>query len=388
MPSSALHDAMAARVDRGEFPGIVTVAARDDDIRIDAIGVTRFGGDVPMHRETPFRIASMTKPIAAAAAMMLAEDDVIDLEEPVHRLLPELAEPRVLVRPDADLDDTVPADRPITVEDLLTFRFGWGYPGDPQIMKTLPVSRRCDELGLATGPPEPRTRLDPDEWIRRFGTLPLLFQPGERWLYDTPTHVLGVLLARAAGQPLGDLLAERIFQPLGMTNTGFWLSPERAAQLPGQYMTDSATGQMTENTLTGPDVWTQPPVFPSASGGLVSTADDMLAFAQMLLAKGVYGGTRLLSEKSVEQMTTNHLTAEQIAGGGVLLNGSGWGFGMGVTVGPDDIADSAGRYGWTGGYGTDWFNDPGERVIGIALCQVTDFLWTGAMTEFAKLAYR
>jgi len=293
------------------------------------------------------------------------------------------------VRFDAELDETVPARRPITVDDLLTFRMGWGHIVEPEFMPSVPVTRRADdELKLVMGQPDPRTPHEPDEWIRLFGTLPLIYQPGERWSYNAGSLVLGVLLARAAGQPLGDVLRERVFEPLGMTQTGFWLSADRAAQLPGYYMTDPSTGRMTENTLTGPEVWSSPPVFPSAAGGLVSTVDDLFSFARMLLNKGVHGGTRVLSEKSVEMMTSNHLTPEQIASGGMLLNGSGWGLGMAVTVGPDDIAETAGRYGWSGGYGTDWFNDPHEGLIAIALTQVSDFLWSGALTEFAKLAYR
>jgi CubicO group peptidase (beta-lactamase class C family) len=388
MPPSALHDAMAARVQRGEFPGIVTLVARDDDVRVDTIGLTHFGGDVPMRRDTPFRITSMTKPVLAAATMALVEDDVLDREEPVQRLLPELADRRVLVRYDAELHDTVPAHRPITVDDLLTFRLGSGLIAVPEVDPPVPVNRRAEELRLMLGPPDPRTPHDPDEWIRLFGTLPLIYQPGELWTYNVGSLVLGVLLARATRQPLGDVLRERIFEPLGMRHTGFWLPADQAARLPGQYMTDPQTGRMTENTLTGPEVWSSPPTFPSGSGGLVSTVDDYLAFARMMLNKGVHGGTRILSEKSVEMMTTNHLTPEQITGGGIFLNGSGWGLGMAVVVEPDEISATPGRYGWSGGYGTDWFNDPHERLIAVALTQVSDFLWSGALTEFARLAYR
>jgi CubicO group peptidase (beta-lactamase class C family) len=379
---------MAARVERGELPGIVTLVARDEDVRVDAIGTTHFGGDVPMRRETPFRIASMTKPIAAAAAMSMVEDNVIDLEEPVQRLLPELADRRVLAHYDAELDDTVPAHRPITIDDLLTFRMGWGHIVEPTFMPSVPITRRADELQLVMAEPDPRTPHDPDEWIRHFGTLPLIYQPGERWNYNTGSLVLGVLLARAAGKPLEEVLRERIFEPLGMRHTGFSLPADQAAQLPGFYKTDESTSKMTEVTITGPEVWSRPPAFPSAAGGLASTVDDYLAFARMLLHKGVHGGTRVLSEKSVEMLTTNHLTTAQIASGGMLLSGSGWGFGIGVTVAPDEISSTPGRYGWAGGYGGDWFNDPHEGLIAIALTQVSDFLWSGALTEFAKLAYR
>ncbi len=386
MTGTRLHEAMAVRVERGEFPGIVTLVARDDDVRVDAIGVTEFGGDVPMRRDAVFRIASLTKPIMAAATMILVEDDVIDLEEPVAQLLPELAGQRVLARVDGRLDDTVPPKRPVTIDDLLTFRLGFGLITEPEFDPPYPINVAATEMRLVLGEPDPRTPHDPDEWIRLFGSLPLMYQPGERWNYNVGTLVLGVLLARAADQRLGDLLRERLFDPLGMRDTGFWLPPERARQLPKHYMTDLETQTMAERPITGPEIWSRPPVFPSGSAGLVSTVDDYVTFARMLLDRGVHGGTRLLSEKSVELMTTNHLTPAQIASAGRILDGSGWGLGMAVTVAPDEIS-GPGRYGWAGGYGTTWFNDPNARLIAVAMTQVSDFMWSGALTEFDKLAY-
>jgi CubicO group peptidase (beta-lactamase class C family) len=385
MAFPAVHDAMATRIDRGEFPGMVLLVAREDTVEVDAIGHTAFGGDIPMRRDTAFRIASLTKPIVAAATMILVEDDVIDLEEPVARLLPELAGQRVLARIDGPLDETVPLRRPVTIEDLLTFRMGFGLITEPEFNPPYPINRAAADLRLVLGEPDPRTPHDPDEWIRLFGTLPLMYQPGERWSYNAGTLVLGVLLARAADRPLGDVLQERLLDPLGMAETGFWLPPERARRLPAYYMTDFETGQMIERTDTSPEIWSRPPVFPSASSGLVSTVDDYYTFARMLLNRGVHGGTRLLSEKSVELLTTNHLTPAQIAGGGELLDDGGWGLGMGVTVKADEIS-APGRYGWSGGYGTTWFNDPNRRLIAIGLTQVSDFLWTGARAEFERLA--
>ena len=376
---------MSERVDRGLYPGVVTVVARGDDVRVDTIGVTRFGGDVPMRRETPFRIASMTKPIMAAAALSLIEDDLIDIEEPVQRLLPELANRRVLRSYDAELDDTVPAHRPITVDDLLTFRMGFGVITEPEWDPPVPINKRVDELGLGLGPPRPATRHDMDEWIRLFGTLPLIFQPGEKWNYNVGSLVLGALLARAARQPLGDVLRERIFEPLRMTGTGFWLTPERAAELPGQYDMDDSK-QLIENPHNVPEVWQTPPAFPSGSGGLVSTADDFLTFAQMLMSRGVHGGTRILSERSIDAMTTNHLTPEQIASAGVFLGGAGFGYQVGVALEAGERGP-AGQYGWSGGYGTSWFNDPGTGLIAICLTQVSNFLSDGGPTDFGKAAH-
>jgi len=381
-----LRRAMADRVENGELPGMVMVVARGDEAHVDAFGTTAFGGDEPMRRDTVFRIASLTKPVLAAATMMLVEDGTLALDEPVDRLLPELADRRVLRRVDGPLDDTVAADSPIALEDLLTFRMGYGMLIEPTFDPPFPVVLEADGLQLVMGAPDPRTPHDPDEWMRRFGTLPLMYQPGERWLYNTGSLVLGVLVARAAGQPLEALLRTRVLDPLGMRDTGFSMPAEHAGRLPSQYTTDFRTGEVGLQTLSGPDVWTRPPAFPSGAGGLLSTADDYLAFARLLMNGGVHGDQRLLSERSVELMTTNHLTPEQIAGGGVLLSGSGWGLGMAVTVAPDDVSAVPGRYGWSGGSGTTWFNDPHRRLVAIALTQVDSFLFEGGVTEFGRLA--
>jgi CubicO group peptidase (beta-lactamase class C family) len=385
--TSPLRDALDARVGRGEFPGLVALTARGDDVTVHEVGVTHVDGDVPMRRDTPFRIASMTKPVIAAATLMLAADDRLDLEEPVAKLLPELAGQRVLRRVDGPLDDTVELIRPVTVEDLLTSTFGHGLVvADGQINPPIPVVEAGEALDLNLGDPDPRTPYEPDEWIRRFATLPLVAQPGAQWMYNSSSQVLGVLLARADGRPLGDLLRDRIFEPLGMHETGFWLSASRAAELPGHYSTDQATGRLAERTDTGPEVWSKPPAFPSGAGGLVSTADEFLAFARMLLNGGVHGGTRLMSEQAVAAMTRNHLTPEQIEGGSMFLGGAGWGYGVAVTVADDEVS-GPGRYGWSGGYGTSWFNDPSAGLISIVLGQVSDLLWNGALPEFNRLAY-
>jgi len=377
---------MAARVAGGELPGIVTLVAYGDDVQVDPIGAMAFGSDDPMRRDTVFRITSMTKPVLAAATMMLVEDGALALDEPVDRLAPELADRRVLKLIDGPLDETVPAERPITFEDLLTFRMGYGMVVEPTFDPPYPVNRRANELQLVMGPPDPRTPHDPDEWLRRFGTLPLMYQPGERWQYNAGALVLSVLAARAAGQSLEDLFRTRVFEPLGMHDTGFWLPAERLGRLPSFYMTDPQTGTLELQALSPPSDWTSPPVFPAGSAGLLSTLDDYLAFAQMLRNKGVHQGRRLLSERSVELMTTNHLTPEQIAGGGPILGGRGWGYGMSVATAPDEVSPVPGRYGWDGGYGTTWFNDPNRDLVAIALTQVSDFLFNGGMVEFGRLA--
>src|SRR3989449_9343904 len=364
-----LHEAMAARVAKGELPGMVTLVAYGEDVQVDTIGVMAFGSNEPMRRDTIFRITSMTKPILAAATMMLVEDGKVALEEPVDRLLPELADRMVLKRIDGPLDDTVPARRPITVEDLLTFRMGHGLIFEPTFDPPYPIITAAKELQLVMGPPDPRTPHDPDEWLKRFATLPLMYQPGERWQYNTGSLVLSVLVARASGQTLPDFFQMRIFEPLGMRDTGFSLSAEKSSRLPSNYMTNFQTGKMELQTASGPSVWTKPPAFPSGAAGLVSTIDDYLAFARLLLNEGVHKNEQLLSERSVRLMTTNHLTPEQMAGGGPILAGQGWGFGMAVATAPDEVSPVPGRYGWNGGYGTYWSNDPSRNVVAVAMTQ-------------------
>jgi CubicO group peptidase (beta-lactamase class C family) len=382
----ALRDAMAARVARGQLPGIVYAVARNGRVRVETIGQVALGSDQPMRRGTPFRIASLTKPVIAAAAMMLVEDGRLALHEPVDRLLPELAHRRVLTQIDGPLDQTVPARRPITVEDLLTLRMGHGMIFEPVFQPPYPVIKAADDLQLVMGPPDPRTPWRPDEWIRRFGTLPLMDQPGERWRYNTGLLVLGVLVARAARRPLGDFLDERIFRPLGMRHTGFWLPAAQAARLPNVYMTNPQTGKLDPLPGSEPSIWSRPPAFPSGAAGLASTIDDYLAFGQLLLNKGVHCGRRLLSTESVRLLTTNHLTPQQLATAGTApLVGRGWGYGMAVSVTPDEVS-APGRYGWEGGYGTLWFNDPHRDLTAVAMTQTVDFPFGEIGAEFQRLA--
>jgi CubicO group peptidase (beta-lactamase class C family) len=264
---------------------------------------------------------------------------------------------------------------------------GFGMIVEPSFDPPYPVVTATNDLELMTGPPEPRSPHGPDEWIRRFGTLPLMDQPGELWRYNVPALVLGVLVARAAGQPLADVFAERVFAPLGMTQTGFHLAAEDDAdRLPACYMSNFATGTLEPYLLSPPELWTRPPAFPSGASGLLSTVDDYFAFTQLMRGNGVYQGRRLLSERSVQLLTTSVLTDEQIARGGMLLGGRGWSHGMSVVVRPDDVSEVPGRYGWEGGTGTSWFNHPGLDLVAILLTQVSDVLWNGTLTEFGQAA--
>lgn len=341
-------------VDNGVVPGLISLASRGDETRVEVLGRTAYDGP-ELQRDSLFRVSSFTKPIVAAATMILVDELRLAMDTPVSDVLPELAHPVVLRQPDGPIDDTVPAARPITVRDLLTFRLGLGESDNAALRQ------REEELELHTfGPPVPRTPLEPDEWMRRIGTLPLQFQPGERWLYSTGSHLLGVLIARVAGQPLEEFLRERIFEPLGMRDTRFTAAdPARlTTAYVGDDVLDPAAGSQ----------WLTPPSFPDASGGLVSTVDDFHAFTRMLL------NGSLLSPAAVAEMTTDQLTpAQREAAVGFLGPDTGWGYGVSV---------GGGRYGWAGGLGTLWSTTPADGTISILLTQRA--LWTWPAELFAE----
>jgi CubicO group peptidase (beta-lactamase class C family) len=354
-------------VERGEVDGLVSLVSRRGETLVDSFGVASVGGR-PVRRDTIFRIASMTKPITAVATMILVEESKLRLDEPVDRLLPELANRQVLKRLDSPLDDTVPANRPITARDLLTFRMGFGQLLAPS--DAYPVLKAANDRFIGMGPPDPARIPPPGEWIRRLGALPLLYQPGEVWLYHTGADVLGVLIARASGQPFEAFLRERVFEPLGMKDTSFHVPANKRDRFTTSYWASPATGEKGVFDPAEGGEWSRPPAFPSGGAGLVSTIDDYLAFGQMLLNHGRHGNTRILSRPSVELMTMDHLTAEQKARSGLVagfFDNHGWGFGMSVVTRRDNVAESVGTYGWEGGLGTAWTSDPREDIVVILL---------------------
>ncbi len=365
-----MHEVMAGYVERGEVPGLVTLVSRRGETHVDALGRKAIGGNDPVRRDTIFRISSMTKPVTAVAAMILVEECTLRLDEPVDRLLPELADRTVLKRLDGPLDDTVPAKRAITVRDLLTFRMGFGQMMAPP--DAYPILTAASEQQIGMGPPQPQTQPAPDEWMRRLGTLPLMHQPGEKWMYNTGSDVLGVLIARASGRPLETFFRERIFEPLGMKDTGFSVPAPTLDRFATSYWSHPETGTLELYDEAEGGQWSRPPAFPSGAGGLVSTIDDYLAFGQMLLNKGKYGSERILSRPSVEAMTTDQLTPEQKAVSGLVpgyFDSHGWGFGVSIVTRRDDVARPVGTFGWDGGLGTSWYADPREEMITILMTQ-------------------
>jgi CubicO group peptidase (beta-lactamase class C family) len=360
---------MSGYVERGDIPGIATLLGCGDEIHVDAIGRKAIDGNDPMRRDTIFRIASITKPITAAAAMILVDDGKLQLDDAVERWLPELANRQVLRRIDSQLDDTVPAQRAITVRDLQTFCLGFGSvmarPGTYPIQQPI----RDGHLG-GDGPPHLTLTPGTEEWMRRLGALPLMYQPGERWAYNTGSDVLGVLIARVTGKSFEIFLRERLFEPLGMKDTAFSVPASKLDRLPGCYQFNHDTKSFEVYDGAVNSAWSRPPAFESGAGGLVSTVDDYFAFCRMMLNRGVWGRERLLSEASVEAMTRDQLTPQQRIGAEIFFGThSSWGFGMAVNIHREKPWTVPGRFGWDGGFGTSAYSDPANDFIGILLTQ-------------------
>ncbi|MDX3539443.1 serine hydrolase [Streptomyces sp. MB09-01] len=363
MSVSDLRSLLESHVGDGSLPGAVGLVARGEDVEFAAVGSLDTSGTAPMARDSLFRIASLTKPVTAAATMMLIEDGPLGLDAPVARWLPELAAPMVVRTPSSPVDDVVPADRPVTVADLLTFRAGYGFPADFSLPAVAPLFSE-----LKQGPPHPGQVAAPDEWTAILARIPLLHQPGEAWLYHTCSDILGVLVSRASGQRFEEFLAERVFAPLGMRDTAFAVPRAQRHRFTSSYRADPDGGAL--QLVDAPDGrWSSLPPFPSGGGGLVSTVDDVHAFGRMLLAAGSYEGGRLLSPESVRQMTTDHLTARQREEATLFLEGQGWGFGGSVDVARLAPWNVPGRYGWIGGTGTAAHVVPATGTVTVLLTQ-------------------
>jgi CubicO group peptidase (beta-lactamase class C family) len=345
---TSLRRLVESAVAGGVVPGAAALVARGDDVEVAAAG--------EIAPDSIARIASITKPITAAALMLLVDDGLMALDDPIARWLPELAAPRVVRTPESALDDVVPAARPISVEDLLTFRAGWGFPSDFSLPAVVELFQKLPVFG---------TQLTPEEWLATLAEVPMLRQPGEAWLYNTCSDIQGVLIARVAGMPLPQFLAERVFEPLGMTDTAFYVPAEKLDRLPPVHGTFD------------PERWAEPPVFASGAGGLVSTLADWHRFGRMLLADG----DGLLTAGSVGLITTDHLTQEQRDASTLFLEGDGWGYGGAVA------AD--GRYGWVGGTGTSAHVVPSTGTVGVLFTQVemTGPTPTPLMREFWRYAF-
>ncbi|CAN7542472.1 serine hydrolase [Phenylobacterium sp. LjRoot219] len=367
-----LQRRMQGLVDQGRFAGVSTLVWQDGEVvHVQAAGWRDLAARTPLTRDTLFRIASMTKPVVSAAALQLVEAGQLALDAPIARWLPEAATLRVLRHPIAELDDTTPLERPPTLFDLMTHTAGFAWTAGLDAPVTRAVAQAAEQRPLIS--------CAPDAFVARICALPLIQQPGRGWYYSVATDLLGVLIARASGRPLPDLLQSQIFKPLGMADTGFWVTPEQRHRLAVGYQR-SPTGELLVHDDPASGFWSRPPVFPAAGGGLVSTADDYLRFARMLLDRGVFGDRRILSEASVALLTTNQLTPEQVrplSPTTDYLHGQGFGLGLAVAIGAAADRRAPGSYGWPGAYSTAWFADPRRRLIALGMGQ----LWLDPQNE-------
>ena len=343
-----LRELLEHHVGAGSLPGAVAAVARGGDVEVVVAGAVDVDGTAPMARESIFRFASVTKPVTAAALLVLVDDGVVALDDPLGRWVPELAAPVVVRTPSSPVDDVVPPRRPVTVFDVLTGQAGWGFPSEfglPAVRALFPVQK--DGREVRSFPPE-------EEWLAALARVPMLYQPGESWLYDTCSAIQGVLVARASGMSLPDFLAERLFAPLGMADCAFTVPEHKRGRFTSFYK--SGPGGLV--LADAPDgQWATDPAFPLGSGGLAGTVDDWLAFGRMLAA----GGGPVLSPAAVRLMTTDHTTAAHRAIGALFLEGDGWGMGGSVR---------GTRYGWLGGTGTSAHVDLATGTVAVLFTQV------------------
>lgn len=373
LSTSALTDlqaAMDAHVASGYLPGAVWAIEHDGELNVGAAGTFEIGGGKPMARDTIFRVASITKPLTAAVAMMLVEEGKLTLDGPVDDLLPELANRRVLRQLESPLDDTVPAERPITLRHLLTMTFGLGavmvFP------EAHPIQIAMREAGIAPGFMLPQ--LSSDAYMAALGSLPLAAQPGERFFYNNGLDIAGILIERAEKKSLGAVMEERLFTPLGMKDTGFSVPADKLDRLTTQYGPDFANPGAIK-PFTPPD-WTDfalAPPMDSGAGGLVSTVDDYLPFCRMMMNGGELDGRRYLKAESVAEMARDQLTdahkADPMASFFLSEGGGSWGLGLAVMTKKVHPWMTPGRFGWDGGFGTSAYTDPATRTIGVLLTQ-------------------
>lgn len=335
----------------GRFPGYAAAIRHGDTVSYRVGGVLALAGDQSVRPDTQFRIASLSKIVGGVLAVNLIADGLLALDDPVGRWLPELAEPRVLRTPTSELTDTVPADRPILLRHLLSFTAGTGL-----VLRPSPIQQALAEAGLGPGPLPPR--FDGDEYLARISALPLVCQPGTSWLYHTGAELLGVLLARAAGRPLGQLLAERVTGPLGMTATGF--HTENPARLTTQYL-PTERGLRPVDLPTGQ--YARPPAFESLGGGLLSTVADYLRFLEVF-----DGDTGVLGAEDARLISTESIRPEQRAGVQQLTGpDTSWGLCVGLDLAAREPWMAPGRFGWNGGSGTTAYLDPSRGLVAVLL---------------------
>ena len=363
---AAIPAALQPVIDAGDLSGFVTLLWRKGEVaQVNTLGYRDVAGKAPMTRDTLFRIASMTKPITSIATLMLMEEGKLRLDDPITKWMPEFKDMRVLKSATGPVDDTVPAVREITVDDLMTHRSGLAYA----FTSMGPIAQAHEAaLGSPLG-----GHLSPDQWLKALGELPLSYQPGERFHYSHATDVLGFLVGRVAGQDYREFIMERILKPLGMHDTDFWCPPEKRDRMAKLYRINPKTDAMED--ISFPHL-PGPPEFCAGGGGLISTADDYLRFARMMLNGGELDGVRYVKRETLEAMRENRLTPAQreVPFMGIpFWLGQGFGLGVSVITDPEKQAwmgaGSEGSFGWPGAFGTWWQADPVEDMVMIYLIQ-------------------
>jgi CubicO group peptidase (beta-lactamase class C family) len=383
-----MHQVMAGYVEEGAVAGLVTLLSRRGETVVDTIGCQDLVHRDPLRRDSIFRIASMTKPITAVAAMILVEECKLTLDAPLDPFLPELASRRVLKSIDGPVENTEAATRPLTLRDLLTFRMGMGFLMTPESQQ-YPIQKAVNAaLPQGIDPTHPH---GPDEWLRRLGSLPLMYQPGTRWQYHVGSDVLGVLIARVAGQPFETFLKERIFEPLSMRDTGFFVPPGKLGRFTTSYAVNPSSGTLDMIDDSQSSKWSRAPAFPAGGSGLVSTIDDYCAFGRMMLNMGKLAGESILARPTIELMLTDQITPAQKAISPFspgFWDDRGWGLGLSVVTGRGTTGMSPGQFGWSGLFGTHWISDSVEDLVCILMIQRMNMGPTRIHEDFGTLAYQ
>jgi CubicO group peptidase (beta-lactamase class C family) len=355
--TTPLEDLVSRHIEAGTVPGAVALLGTGD-VEVVAAGVASMDGQA-LRDDAIMRIQSMTKAVTSVAALRLVEAGQLGIDQSLEEWLPELADRRVLSSPIAELDDTVPAHRAITLRHLLTNTSGYGT-----VIVESPLQRAMAEKGTEAGPQPPA--LGAEAWISRLAELPLAFHPGEGWRYHHSFGLLGILIARLTGRPLEDHLAEDIFSPLGMTDTALWVPEAKLDRLPAAYR--HGDDSLIETEPAGGGFYAGPPPFDVSHGELVSTGRDFYRFARMLADGGRVEEKTMISAAHLSQMTADQVPAECKTPESFVPGAwdeMGWGFGVGITTG----GPNRGRFGWSGGQGTNFFVDP-DGTVGVILTQV------------------
>jgi len=370
LSAEKLQDARAAMQklvdDKRIAGGVFAVARRGKVVQFETCGMMDIESGKPMRRDTIFRFYSMSKPITSVAAMILYEQGKIELDDPVSKYIPEFKELKVAADPDAEEITEVPARREMSVRDLMRHTSGLTYgvfgntAVDKLYRKTIQLSGQGDNL---------------EEMAKKLASIPLLYQPGTKWHYGFSTDVLGRVVEVASGQSLDKFFAERIFEPLGMVDTAFYVPSEKIDRFATNYG-PNPQGGLQPIDIPKTSRYTEIPTLFSGGGGLVSTASDYMRFCLMLLNKGQFGGKRLLKAETVEMMTKNQLPEQAYPIGNGDRAGVGFGLGFSVRVESSngDSSSRLGEYGWGGMASTHFWISPNDEIAVVALTQHIPYL--------------